>query len=80
MQGNASIMPLAYSESKILGKILLEKVHKNNERLKVNSLERCKAIHHSSVLSLKQHIKGSREIPQEVLSMNSGKILSFANP
>ncbi|MEI8025007.1 MAG: hypothetical protein WCI18_01545 [Pseudomonadota bacterium] len=79
-QGDPTIQPISDSESQILGKILLERIHDENEKLKVDALERYQKIPASAIQSLKQSIKASKEVPQEFLNTYSENFMSFPNP
>jgi len=79
-QGDPSIQLILDSESQVLGKILVDRVRSENEKLKVDSLEKYQKIHASAVQSLKQHIKDSREIPEGFINSSSETFLKFPNP
>ncbi len=79
-QGDPTIQPISDSESQVLGKILLDRIHDQNEKLKADSLERYQKIPPSAIQSLKQTNKASKDIPQGFLNTYSQNFMSFPNP
>ncbi len=79
-QGDPTIQPISDSESQVLGKILLDRIHDQNEKLKADSLERYQKIPPSAIQSLKQTNKASKDIPQDFLNTYSQNFMSFPNP
>lgn len=79
-QGDPTIPPLLESESQVLGKILLERVRGENEKLKTDALERYQKVPSTEIQALKKHIKASRDTPETFLNQHSETFLKFPNP
>jgi len=79
-QGDPNISSLSVSEAQILGKLLLDEIKDENEKLKVNSIAAIKKLKSGEIDILRQTLAKSKDAPQEFLNQHSETFMSFPNP
>lgn len=79
-QGDPSIPPIQDSESQVLGRTLLERIRKENKKLKADSLHQYKKIPTAAVEELMRHTRTTRDMPENFINTHSETFMKFPNP